>query len=77
MPFRIRKVVGSIPIRSTKMEIAAVFYCGGFCLGKTNFGSDHREGCSFSRGTFLFCCLAGVEPFLRGLIFRKVITKGR
>ena len=25
MPFRIRKVVGSIPIGSTKMEIAVVF----------------------------------------------------
>ena len=36
MPFRIRKVVGSIPIRSTKMEIAAVKNCGDFSF-------DHRK----------------------------------
>ena len=33
---RIRKVVGSIPIRSTKMEIAAVKNCGDFSF-------DHRN----------------------------------
>ena len=33
---RIRKVVGSIPIRSTKMEIAAVKNCGDFSF-------DHRK----------------------------------
>ena len=33
---RIHKVVGSIPIRSTKMEIAAVKNCGDFSF-------DHRN----------------------------------
>ena len=36
MPFRIRKVVGSIPIRSTKMEIAAVKNCGDFSFNYKN-----------------------------------------
>ena len=33
---RIRKVVGSIPIRSTKMEIAAVKNCGDFSFNYKN-----------------------------------------
>ena len=36
MPFRIRKVVGSIPIRSTKIRKRRSFYCGVFLFDYRN-----------------------------------------
>ncbi len=53
MPFRIRKVVGSIPIGSTKMEIAAVKTAAISRLNteipQTGFGFDHLKGTFFRK----------------------------
>ena len=53
MPFRIRKVVGSIPIGSTKMEIAAVKTAAISRLNteipQTGFGFDHLKGTPFRK----------------------------
>ena len=56
---RIRKVVGSIPIRSTKMEIAAVKTAAISSLTteipQTDSYFDHWKGTSFSEGVPFIC----------------------
>ena len=56
---RIRKVVGSIPIGSTKMEIAAVFTAAISRLTteipQTGFSFDHWKGTPFSEGVPFIC----------------------
>ena len=68
---RIVGVVGSNPIRSTKMEIAVVFTTAISRLTteipQTDFCFDHLKGTSFSEGVpFLVYCPAKSEvTFLR------------
>ena len=67
---RIRKVVGSIPIRSTKMEIAVVKTTAISRLTteipQTGFGFDHLKGTPFRKecSSFVYCPAKSEVAFL-------------